>query len=318
MRLVRLRIKNIASLKGDHLIDLEAIQAQSPLFAITGETGSGKSSILNSIGLVLYGQIYKKNVTQVDVVTLGEKEGEIQLIFQVGGKSYLADWRAKVRKQNGELLQKPIIQRLIYPIEGNDFNSDRQSPIESIERLLNLDFDQFCKCIILNQGEFARFLSSSFTERKDILEKLYPGELLDRMGKELKAQLDELEKQKSELEIKLGELQEEPLNGEILVKDKDRLKQDLELHENWSKKIEGLEFHFISLSNYHSKFLENKKKADLIRSELSTATTNYNKVLKEHESITEIFQAAILKQQKELLVLFIEGLIYFKMLQLKF
>jgi len=102
MRLIRLRIKNIASLKGEHQIDFKQIQEQSPLFAITGETGSGKSSILNSIGLALYGQIYKKNVNQVDVVTLGEKDGSIELIFQVKGKYYLADWRARVRKQNGE------------------------------------------------------------------------------------------------------------------------------------------------------------------------------------------------------------------------
>ena len=102
MRLIKLRIKNIASLKGEHEIDFAQIQNQSPLFAITGETGSGKSSILNSIGLVLYGKVYKSNITQNDLVTLGEKEGQIELIFQTQGKFYLAFWRAKVRKQNGE------------------------------------------------------------------------------------------------------------------------------------------------------------------------------------------------------------------------
>jgi exonuclease SbcC len=116
MHLIRLRIKNIASLRGEHLIDFEAIERLSPLFAITGETGAGKSTILNSIGLALYGDIYKKNVTQIDVVTLGEKEGEIQLIFEVKGKNYLADWRARVRKQSGELLNRPLIQRQVFAL----------------------------------------------------------------------------------------------------------------------------------------------------------------------------------------------------------
>src|SRR3989344_7774759 len=123
MRLIRLRIKNIASLKGEHQIDFKQIQEQSPLFAITGETGSGKSSILNSIGLALYGQIYKKNVNQVDVVTLGEKDGSIELIFQVKGKYYLADWRARVRKQNGEPYSTPQTPvRNLYALEGPDFS----------------------------------------------------------------------------------------------------------------------------------------------------------------------------------------------------
>ncbi len=69
MRLIKLKVKNIASLKGEHEINFAEISGQSPLFAITGETGAGKSSILNSIGLVLYGKVYKSNVTQNDLVT---------------------------------------------------------------------------------------------------------------------------------------------------------------------------------------------------------------------------------------------------------
>src|SRR5205085_10588896 len=135
----------------------------------TGETGAGKSTILNSIGLALFGQIYKKNVTQLDVVTLGEKDGSIELIFQVKGKYYLADWRARVRKQNGELYstpQSPV--RNLYSLETADFDSAKTISNISASELLNLDFDQYCKCVILNQGEFAKFLTSSFTERKDI------------------------------------------------------------------------------------------------------------------------------------------------------
>ncbi len=101
MRLIKLKIKNIASLRGDHEISFADIQKESSLFAITGETGSGKSTILNSIGLVLYGKVYKSNINQNDLVTLGEKEGAIELIFQAAGKIYYAVWKVKTRKQNG-------------------------------------------------------------------------------------------------------------------------------------------------------------------------------------------------------------------------
>src|SRR5690606_29795949 len=195
MRLLRLKLRNIASLKGEHEINFKEIQNASPLFAITGETVSGKSSILNSIGLALYGEIYKKSVNQIDVVTLGEKEGEIQLIFQVKGKSYLADWRVRVLKQNGEpyaITPSPV--RTLYQLEGTDFSSPKTATKTTASELLNLDFDQFSRCIILNQGEFAKFLTSTFKERKDILEKLYPGELLDSLSRELESEKKSLEK----------------------------------------------------------------------------------------------------------------------------
>jgi DNA repair protein SbcC/Rad50 len=49
MRLLRLKIRNIASLKGEHEVDFLEIQKESPLFAITGETGSGKSLLAKPV-----------------------------------------------------------------------------------------------------------------------------------------------------------------------------------------------------------------------------------------------------------------------------
>ncbi len=261
MRLTRLKIRNIASLRGEHEIDFQDIQRHSSLFAITGETGAGKSTILNSIGLALYGQVYKKNVQQIDVVTLGEKDGSIELIFQVKGKFYLADWRVRVRKQNGEAYstpQSPV--RTLYELSGDDFSSSKNASNQAISELLNLDFDQFCKCIILNQGEFARFLTSSFSERKEILEKLYPGELLESMGRELKSELALLEKKKSEIEIKLGELKGDHVSGEALKTQKAELEKELKVLEKNYTGIDKLEYHFVSLNSYYDNNIPKERK----------------------------------------------------------
>lgn len=304
MRLAKLRVRNIASLKGEHEIDFLDIQKESPLFAITGETGSGKSTILNSIGLALYGQVYKKNVNQLDVVTLGEKEGTIELIFQVKGKFYLADWRAKVRKQNGELYSTPQTpSRNLYTIEAAEFNAAKNIAAVSAPELLNLDFDQFCKCIILNQGEFARFLTSSFTDRKDILEKLYPGELLESMGRELKLELDTLQGEKHEIEIKLGELRGDNLSGDVLKEQKLTLEKDLKKLEASSKNLEELDYHFVSLHAYFEKYLDNERKKEVIKKDLATETTKFNHILKNGEAIAEKYQKALKVQETELPVL---------------
>lgn len=301
MRLIKLKVKNIASLKGEHLINFAQVSYHSPLFAITGETGAGKSSILNSIGLVLYGKVYKSNVTQNDLVTLGEKEGQIELIFQAKGKTYLAFWRAKVRKQNGELYSTPQTpQRELYVLEGDEFDSPKTILTLKTEELLNLDFDQFCKCIILNQGEFARFLSSSFTERKEILEKLYPGEMLESLSRELKLELDTLQKQKNDLDIELAALKGDGPQLEDLTELKNKLETEYKLHESWFNQLESIDYHYVSLNSYHAKFIDTQFKIDSVKSSLSKETTVFNELLTVSQKANEEFFSAQQEQEKQL------------------
>jgi DNA repair protein SbcC/Rad50 len=300
MRPLLLKLKNIASLKGEHLIDFREVSSHGPLFAITGETGSGKSTLLNAMALALYGEVYKKNVNQVDLVTLGEKEGAIEFLFQLRGEHYLAEWRGKVRKQSGELLKQPQLQRHVYPIDGDKLSSLRRSPVESVEKLLNLNFDQFCKCVILNQGEFARFLSSSFSERKDILEKFYPGEELESLTRELRLQMDGLLQIKNNLEVELKSLQQDELDGPLLTAQRESTEQQLVSHQAWQSQLDKMDFHFSSMLAYHEKFLENEKRSSLIKQSLMEQTTSFNGILKDSDSLREKLQETKLKQHSEL------------------
>lgn len=301
MRLVQLRVRNIASLKGEHVIDFSEILRDSSLFAITGETGAGKSTILNCVGLSLYGQIYKKNVTQLDVVTLGEKEGSIELIFQTKGTHYLAEWKARVKKQNGESYATPQpALRTLYKIDGQDFNSKREVAGQSAAELLNLTFDQFCKCIILNQGEFAKFLTSTFNDRKDILEKLYPGEELENMGRELRIELEALKQEKNDTEIKLGELPSDPTAGEKLEEEQKKLEVLLKRFDAELKTIEELERHFSSLLTYYDKFQDGVSKKNQLTKDVAVETTRFNSLLKSGEEIHARAEKARKNQEQEL------------------
>lgn len=301
MRLIRLKIRNIASLKGEHEIDFMEIAKASPLFAITGETGAGKSSVLNCLGLALYGEIYKKNINQVDVVTLGEKEGLIELIFQVKDKYYLADWRARVLKQNGEPYSTPQSpSRQLYEISGTEFSSNKTASNKTCAELLNLDFDQFCRCIILNQGEFAKFLNSTFKDRRDILEKLYPGEMLDNISKELESEKKSLEKLKHDLEIELHTLKGDTLSGDLLKEQKKELEAELKKLETLNKQIETLDYHFVSLFSYHEKYADNETKKSRIKADMAVETTKYNHLLKASELLSENYQKAKKDQETEL------------------
>lgn len=198
MRFKWLEIQNLTSLKGSHLIDFEALSDEN-LFSIVGPTGSGKSTVLNAISLALYGELYKKNLGQTDLITLGQAKAKIKIAFAVNGQEYLSIWSSRTLKKDGTPLKKPItVRELFQYIEG-----EKTLCQQTIEDIIGLDFNQFTKTTILNQGEFSRFLTSTFSERKDILEKLCHLEVLKDLSKLLAQDLNLIENQKNQKESEL-------------------------------------------------------------------------------------------------------------------
>ena len=104
----------------------------------------------------------------------------------------MAKWESKVRKNNGELLKAPRTQRTLYLKHDNEFILSE----ERIQDIIGLSYDQFCKTVMLNQGRFAKFITSSFTERKDILESIYGQELIKEFSPKLRSNISALKHQK--------------------------------------------------------------------------------------------------------------------------
>lgn len=188
MRLHNLTLENINSLKGKHSISFLEMARESDLFAITGPTGSGKSTILISIMMALYGE-HPKRLNAKDIVTMGEAYGKIDCTFEHLRKIYHISWECQVLKKNGEPRKNPSITRVIKrgkePIE------------ENIADIIGLSFSQFTKVVILNQGQFAEFLTSSFKDRKNLLENLLDNKNLKDLAITLRKKLKELEVEKS-------------------------------------------------------------------------------------------------------------------------
>ncbi len=210
MHLHQLKVKNLASLRGEHEVNFETLAGQD-LFAITGETGAGKSTLLNALALALYGRVYKRQLVQSDLVTLGEREASIALHFSVRGKRHLATWQTVVRKKDGTPLSTPRTERFFYSLPANGDEKEASVLPHAPEEVLQLDFEQFCKCVVLNQGEFARFLTAGFAERRDILERLYPSDNIDTVGGIARRRHDEHEHKVHGLEERAHALQGETL-----------------------------------------------------------------------------------------------------------
>ncbi|MCT4640666.1 MAG: SMC family ATPase [Bacteriovoracaceae bacterium] len=266
MKISSIEIENICSLKGHHKIDFENLHDISKILAITGKTGSGKSSILSSICLALYGQNIKKTIAGPDLVTLGTLGANVTLNFSVNNNDYRAIWSCKVAKKNGEPLKKVLPKRQLFKIDGDKVDIlDEQA-----SHIIGLSFDQFTKTVILNQGKFSDFLLSNYTDRKKILETLYKSFDLSNLSQKNNQQILTLKNQVKNLEAKLeginlGHNKDiESLEKEI--KEKTKI---LNTEEKLIQELEANQKTLHELIKGHNLLNTNKEKISLTAKELS-------------------------------------------------
>ncbi|HYL31524.1 MAG TPA: AAA family ATPase [Stellaceae bacterium] len=191
MRILAIRGENLASLGAPFEIDLAAEPlAGSGLFAITGETGAGKSTILDALCLALYGEYPRVSVGRREnapdpggeaisihdgraILRRGAGGGYAEVDF-VGqdGERYRVRWEASRARgrANGRLQNE---QRSLYRLDdGSAVATGKTQVREAVETRTDLTFDQFRRTVLLAQGEFDAFLLAAESERAELLEKI--------------------------------------------------------------------------------------------------------------------------------------------------
>ncbi|WP_201590713.1 AAA family ATPase [Psychrobacter sp. Pi2-51] len=176
MRLIELRLKNLNSLKGEWHIDFsDPAFLNEGIFAITGQTGAGKTTILDAICLALYSQTPRLgDITGStnEIMTQGTGECSAEVIIEIDSKRYQCSWyqhRAH-KKAKGNLL--PIKHEISEVETGKILEEKKSKTSVYIQDLIGMDFSQFTRSIMLAQGSFAAFLKSDIGDRAAILEKI--------------------------------------------------------------------------------------------------------------------------------------------------
>ena len=138
------------------------------LFAFTGPTGAGKSSLIDAMVFALYGSVPRLGEKAVaPVIGQGRQDARVRLDFTLEGESYTAVRVVQRTKGGGASTKEARLERGDDVIAGNVGELDDQ-----IDRLIGLDFQQFTTCAVLPQGEFARFLHARPAERQKLLTQL--------------------------------------------------------------------------------------------------------------------------------------------------
>lgn len=189
MRLIELRLKNLNSLKGEWHIDFaDSAFINEGIFAITGQTGAGKTTILDAICLALYGETPRINnisKSSNEVMTRQTAECFAEVVIDLNGTQYRCRWgqRRAYGKADGNLQDATHEIALVTPKTDDDSKDDKLKGDEILEsklsrtkekivELTRMDFQQFTRSILLAQGSFSAFLKAKADERADILEKI--------------------------------------------------------------------------------------------------------------------------------------------------
>ncbi len=207
MRILRIRLTNLNSLKGSHLLDLTAEPlASAGLFAITGPTGAGKTTLLDAVTLALYGKAARygneSNPEHVMTRHCGECSAEVE--FEVASGIFRAVWeRHRAGKKPEGKLQPP--KRYIYDRDGQPLAEQIREAEEKIEALIGLNYERFLRSVLLAQGDFAKFLKAKPDQRAELLESLTGTAVYSRLGKLAHT---EYGKREADLQAKLAGLEQ--------------------------------------------------------------------------------------------------------------
>jgi exonuclease SbcC len=187
MKILKLHFKNLNSLVGEWTIDFTAAEySEQGIFAITGPTGAGKSTILDAICLALYGRtprLERINASQNEIMSRQCGECFASLEFQTSSGSYRTLWsQARARKKADGNLQNA--QHIIEDCVNNKTLEDKLSKTpQMVTEVTGMDFEHFTRAMLLAQGGFAKFLQSSADERSPILEKITGTEIYSQISK---------------------------------------------------------------------------------------------------------------------------------------
>jgi len=114
MKILSIRLENISSLKELSTIHLEKYIADNALvFAITGPTGSGKTSILDAICAALYGRTprLKQSSDMAELMTHHTGQCMAEVTFTINNKTYRSRYeRHRAQKKATGRLQDATME----------------------------------------------------------------------------------------------------------------------------------------------------------------------------------------------------------------
>ena len=168
MRPLLLKFRGIRSYRDEAEVDFRG----RDLVAIIGDTGAGKSSILEALCFALYGTATWSGKAVTDLISSGAPALSVELTFR-------ADDRTWTVNRTARRAAAPSLHKLVADDDPSVHFDGASAVNAQIRRLVGLDYDGFLRAVVLPQGRFQQLLQSTPGERSSVLKAIFRVEELE-------------------------------------------------------------------------------------------------------------------------------------------
>lgn len=224
MRIHRLSLRAFGPFPGTVELDFDDLN-RAGLFLLTGETGAGKSTVLEAVCFALYGQTtVSENSKSLKSAWAAETTApQVEMEFSVGPWRYLVtrspEWLRPARRRTKNPWQKeqarvslsrvPQERASEDPVPWESLSVRLPEAAAHIEAVLGLNRAQFEQVVMLPQGRFAQFLEADSGQRETLLKKLFSTTVFDHALEVFKERAQQAEQLAQEADGVLRRTREE-------------------------------------------------------------------------------------------------------------
>ncbi|MBB3108983.1 exonuclease SbcC [Paenibacillus phyllosphaerae] len=190
MKPILLRLSGLQSYREMQEVDFARL-CEAGVFGIFGNTGSGKSSILDAVTLALYGKVERAANGTQGIMNQSEKQLSVAFTFELAGGGEQRRYRVERQfKRGGEVSVSNTLSRFIeLTDDGEIVHADKLADVtRMVELHIGLSMQDFTRAVVLPQGKFAEFLSLTGKDRRQMLQRLFR---LERFGDGLALKLSQ-------------------------------------------------------------------------------------------------------------------------------
>lgn len=210
MRPLKITIKGFGSYKDEQCISFESLD---DFFLISGDTGSGKTTIFEAMVYVLYGKVPGSRGSHSLVTRNYDSEDcpFVEMRYISSGREFKVRRTLKYirKKKRGDGFIEEDEKLEVCEKKGDDWEVLKGTKTELNGKIIdNIKFnaDEFSKVVLLPQGEFEKFLIANSAEKRELLEKIFPVDVHKRISEIFRIRNNEIVMEKKNLQNRLDEI----------------------------------------------------------------------------------------------------------------
>lgn len=242
-----IKIKNFLSI-GNNFVEFDLKSKNNTL--IVGNSGEGKSTIIDAISFGLYGRPYR-NIKKGQIINSINKK---KLVVEVSFNDY--------RVVRG-------ISPNVFEIYKNDKLVEQTADVRSYQNhlekeILKMSWKTFIQTVVLGSAAFTPFMQMTPAHRREVIEDILDIHIFSKMATLAKSKFDSYKRDISDLEYKINVLSDSIKTFEDVINKEKALSKD-EIDSIVSRKEQKK----TEYRNIHNKIEEDKKVLEELNNENS-------------------------------------------------